>query len=240
MEFDEVLRGRRSIRKFLDMAVEFDLLIEVIDAARQAPSAGNLQGVRYLIIHSRETKEKIAEYCFEQYWMTEAPFFIVVCTQLDKYEDYYGERGKLVYSHMDAAAAIQNLMLKAYDLGLGTCFVGAFDQEKIQELLKIPTDSMVEAIIPIGYPDEKPAQPPKEDLNNIIFFDTYGNKFQNQDAIMKNYAIMREKKLKEKMKKKEEKQIKNSKGKLKEILEKVKKMKLFSDKEIDELEKEYS
>ncbi len=244
MEFDEVLRGRRSIRKFLDVPVEFDMIMEVIDAACQAPSAGNIQGWRFVLIHDRETKEKIAECCFEQYWMNEAPYFIVVCSKSDKYKDFYGDRGEHIYSHMDAAMAVQNLMLKAFELGLGTCFVGAFEEEKIQEIIAAPSEVRIEAIIPIGYPDEKPKIPEKEDLTNIIFFDEYDNRLQNYEAIMRDYALIREKKMKElklkrESKKKKKEESSKSKLKIKDIIEKVKSMKLFSDKELDELEKEY-
>jgi len=177
MEFAEVVKGRRSIRKYAPKEVENEKLYAVLDAARYAPSAGNIQAKYFIIIRDEEEKEKIAEICFGQYWMTTAPVHIVVCTDVKKSKMVYRERGEF-YSIQDAAAAIQNMLLAAYDLGLGTCWVGAFDENRLKEFLEIPDHVKVHAIITLGYAAEKPRMPRKAPLYGMVYFDKWGKREQ--------------------------------------------------------------
>ncbi len=241
MEFDEIMRGRRSIRKFLDVPIEFDKLMDVFEAARWAPSAGNIQGWRFVLVRDHEMKEKIAYACYEQYWMVDAPFFVVVFSVAEKYKDFYGERGSEVYSYLDAGAAIQNLLLKAHEQGLGACWVGAFDEDALHEILAAPSKVRIVGVIPIGYPDEKPPAPTKEKLVDLVFLDYYEARIENVDALFNDYSNIIDRKVSEMAHRIKKKTNGKSltKDKLKELVNKIRNMKLFSDKELEDLEKQY-
>ncbi|GIU69587.1 MAG: NADH dehydrogenase [Candidatus Woesearchaeota archaeon] len=132
METLEAINQRRSIRKYLDKPVEFEKITTIIDSARKAPSAGNLQDWSFIIVTDKNLIKQVASYALEQYWIATAPALIVVCGLPEKHEMYYGLRGKRLYNIQDCAAAIENILLSATDLGLGTCWVGAFEEEKIR------------------------------------------------------------------------------------------------------------
>ena len=107
--------------------------------------------------------------------MMDAPVYIVICNKLEKIKRFYGSRGELIYSSQNCAAATENILLKAHSLNLGTCWVGAFDEDAIKRILRIPQDIKVEAIITLGYPKETEELPYKYPLENITFFEEWGN-----------------------------------------------------------------
>ncbi|MCW1296740.1 MAG: nitroreductase family protein [Candidatus Parvarchaeota archaeon] len=174
METLEAIKTRRSIRKFLAKPVEEEKLIQILDAARWAPSAGNTQDWMFIVVKDKGKKIQLAEIALGQFWMVNADLFIVVCTNLNKIKFAYGKRGEELYSIQDATAAIQNILLAAHDLGLGACWVGAFDEAGAARILKIPEEFRPLAIIPIGYPAEDPPPPMRIDLDKLVYFDEYG------------------------------------------------------------------
>jgi nitroreductase len=169
----EAIKGRRSIRAFESRDVPDELVEKLIDAARWAPSAGNMQPWEFVIVRKPEIKRMLAEAALSQSFIEEAPVVIVVCANENRSSQGYGVRGKTLYCIQDTAAAIQNIHLAAYSLGLGTCWVGAFKEEKAREILKTPQGIRPVAIIPVGYPAETPSPRSRRPINQITHHETF-------------------------------------------------------------------
>lgn len=189
METLDAINQRRSIRKYLDRPVEFEKITTIIDAARKAPSAGNLQDWSFIIVTDKELIKQVSTYALEQYWIQTAPVLIVVCGLPEKHELYYGLRGKRLYNVQDCAAAIQNILLAATDLGLGSCWIGAFEEDKIKVLFAIPPDVRPQAIITLGYSDDTPEERSLIPIENITFFNRYGMKIERLHIVLRDYSV---------------------------------------------------
>lgn len=189
MDTIEAINRRRSIRRYLDKPVEFEKITALIDAARKAPSAGNLQDWNFIIVSEKDLVKQAAQYCVDQYWIQTAPILIIVCALPEKHEMYYGLRGKRLYNIQDCAAAIQNMLLAATDMGLGTCWIGAFEEEKMRSLFAIPQDVRPQAIITIGYSDETPQDKSLQHIENITFFNRYGMKIERLHIVLRDYSV---------------------------------------------------
>ncbi len=157
---------RKSIRKFRKDDVSDDVILKLIHAGNAAPSAGNLQARDFIIVRNEETKLKLAVSSFRQMFIAEAPVLIVVVANYLRSMKVYGERGR-IYAEQDAAAAIQNILLAAHAMGLSSVWIGAYDDEKVSEILGIPSYARPAAILPIGYPAEDPRPRRRYDLDEI-------------------------------------------------------------------------
>lgn len=173
----EIIRSRRSIRKFKRDPVPKEDIKKILTAAIWAPSAGNLQPWEFIIVTSDELKRKIAYAALNQMFIAEAPIVIVVCANIPRSSRIYGSRGATLYCIQDTAAAIQNILLAAWALGYGTCWVGAFDENKVKEILYIPENIRPVAIIPLGKPDESPISPSRRPLDQIVYLNEFGNRY---------------------------------------------------------------
>jgi nitroreductase len=178
MDFDKVIKTRASIRDYSDKEVKHDKIIDAIEAASLAPSPGNLSFLKYIIIDDEETITKIAQAC-QQYFISSAPVVIVVCSEKNNLERMYDKRASK-YLKQTAGASIENFLLKITEMKLASCWIGAFSEITIKNLLKVPDEVEVEAILPIAYATKRDdsKQKPKPNLGNIVYFGTYGNKFQ--------------------------------------------------------------
>jgi nitroreductase len=184
----EAIRTRRSIRKYLDVPLEFEKVARVLDAGRLAPSAGNLQPWKFVLIIEPEQRVKVAEACLQQYWVAQAPIQILVCAEPKKSERYYGKRGEELYALLDGAAAMQNMLLAAHGQHLGACWVSAFDDTMLRRVCNIPESVTPVGIVTLGYPDEKPSAPLKFTLHNVTNFHSYGNRIKDEAELFGNYA----------------------------------------------------
>lgn len=173
MDVLEAIKGRRSIRAFKSEDVPPEIVEKLIDAARWAPSAGNIQPWEFIIVRNPEIKRNLAKAALNQSFIEEAPVVIVVCADEIRSSQGYGVRGKTLYCIQDTAAATQNIHLAAYSLGLGTCWVGAFNEEEARKILEIPQGVRPVAIIPVGYPAEKPPARNRRPLNQIIHYEKF-------------------------------------------------------------------
>jgi nitroreductase len=160
MEVADAIELRRSIRRYQDREVPDGMLKAILRAGQMAPSAGNMQGRDFIIVKDRGTRDLICRAALGQEFIVEAPVCIVVCANVARSSSRYGKRGEL-YAVQDSAASAMNMMLMARDLGLGTCWVGAFNEQAVSQLLSIPQGVRPVAIIPIGHPDESPDVPPR-------------------------------------------------------------------------------
>jgi nitroreductase len=169
----EAIKGRRSIRAFKSTDVAPETLEKLIAAARRAPSAGNIQPWEFVIIRKQEIKRRLVEAALDQTFIEEAPVVIVACANENRSSEGYGVRGKTLYCIQDTAAAIQNILLAAHSLGLGTCWVGAFQEEEAREILRIPNGVRPVAIIPLGFPAESPYPPDRRPVGQIVHYETF-------------------------------------------------------------------
>lgn len=175
MELDKAIKSRHSARKFTSRQVSWKDILEAIDYARLAPLAGNIPTLKFLIVTEKENIEKLAE-ASQQEFVSQASYVVVVCSDTGQAERSYDERGKK-YSSQQAGAAIENFLLKLTELGLATCWIGAFSDNQVKRILKIPDNIEVEALFPIGYELGTGKQKFKPALDNIIFFDFWRNKY---------------------------------------------------------------
>jgi len=173
LELFEAIKARRSIRAFTGEEVSEEIVRKLIDAARWAPSAGNIQPWEFVVVRKLEVKRMLAEAALNQTFIEEAPVVIVVCADQNRSGRGYGSRGANLYCLQDTAAATQNLLLAATALGLGACWVGAFYEEKVSKALKIPSGVRPVAIVPVGYPAEKASPRPRRPLSEIIHYETF-------------------------------------------------------------------
>lgn len=155
MDLFEAIAKRRSIRQFRgDHPVDEATVRRILDAAIAAPSAGNGQPWRFFVVRDPALKRRLAFEAGHQRFIDEVPVVIVVCADLQKAEEGYGERGRKTYALQDTAAAIENMLLTITALGLGSCWVGAFNESVAAELLGLPEHVRPLAILPIGAPAE--------------------------------------------------------------------------------------
>jgi len=160
MEVTDAIEGRRSVRSYRATDVPEEQIAEVLRAGQMAPSAGNLQGREFVVVRDARTRHLISDAALRQRFIEEAPVCLVVCTNLPRTRQRYGRRAEL-YVVQDTAASAMCMMLQAYALGLGTCWVGAFDERAVGEVLGLPEGVRAVAIVPIGAPDEAPEAPPR-------------------------------------------------------------------------------
>lgn len=173
MDIFDIFKLRRSIRSFTSEDISEEQIEKIIDAARWAPSAGNIQPWEFIVIRRPEIKREIAKAALNQIFIEEAPVVIVVCADEVKSSRVYGSRGANLYCIQDTAAAIENMLLAICALGLGACWVGAFNEDDVRRTLRIPRGLRPVAIIPVGHPAEKPAPPRRRALKEIIHYEGF-------------------------------------------------------------------
>jgi len=154
MDFTEVIRTRRSIRAYSPDPVPDEVLRRVLDSARMAPSANNIQPWHFIVVRDAAVRRHLAELAAGQAFVGEAPVVVACCGK--RYADRYSWIGDNMYL-VDCAIAIDHLTLAARNEGLGTCWIGAFDHESVKRVVKPPAGYDVIMLIPIGYPDSPKA-----------------------------------------------------------------------------------
>jgi len=173
LDFYEVIRTRRSIRSYKPDPIPEEVLTRVLDAARIAPSGSNRQPWKFIVVKDEELKRRIAKACHSQMFIAEAPVVIVACGYNIHYNrgEYMGDFSMLV----DVSIAFTHLILAARAEGLGTCWIGSFNNEEIKRILGIPEEVNVVAITPLGYPkDEEFREPgPRKPLSEIMSVDKF-------------------------------------------------------------------
>lgn len=163
MEVFEAIKIRRSIRSYQDKPVEKEKLDKLLEAARLAPSAKNRQEWRFIVVTDREKREKLVDACKGQKFVGEAPVIIVGLVDPSTSRWY----------KVDIGIAMEHMVLEAVELGLGTCWIGAFYQEKLKELLGIPEEKEVVALLTVGYPKEEVEPRPRKSIDEIVCYEKY-------------------------------------------------------------------
>lgn len=173
MEIFETISQRRSIRRFKNEEIQESLILKIIQAGVWAPSAGNLQSWELVVVKNPQNREKLSEAAYMCDFIAQAPVVLVPCVNQRVSGAIYGNRGVELYSIQDVSCAVENMLLMAHALGLGACWVGAFDEQQVTELLGTPSYVRPVALVPMGHPDEKPYPPPRRDLNDFLHFERY-------------------------------------------------------------------
>lgn len=181
MELKAAIRKRRSVRKYRSRDVAVKTVSEILELARLAPSAGNLQNWRFILVKDAKTKERIADAALGQLWLTEAPVLIIVCDEKERMETHYRKRGQL-YGIQDCAVVASYIQLIAEDKGLNTAWIGAFDEKAVSRILGIPDMVEPEIILTLGYGAEKKFEFDREELKNICFIEKWGNKIAKKES----------------------------------------------------------
>ena len=155
---------RRSIRRYEKKEIPEDVLNQILEAGRNAPSAANMQPIRFIILKDHEIKKKLST-IFSRF-LKEAPVAIVGCADV---------KARLTgrWAVVDATIAMQNMVIAAWNLGVGSCWIGAFNEKKVKEKLKIPDKWKVVALITLGYPAEQPKLRKKKSFENMFSFDSF-------------------------------------------------------------------
>ncbi|NWF95317.1 MAG: nitroreductase family protein [Candidatus Thorarchaeota archaeon] len=151
-DFVETLKARTSIRSFENVSIPDSDIQRIIEAGVSAPSAGNRQPWRVVIVTDKAVKEALAKGAFGQTFVASAPVVLAVCGVPEESAERYGNRGRDLYVFQDTAALTQNILLAAHAMGYGTCWVGAFDDEEVARVLRTPSSVRPMALIPIGVP----------------------------------------------------------------------------------------
>lgn len=171
MEFDEVVRHRRSVRGFKGKRAHWKDVLHAIDSTLQGPYAGNHNNLKFLIIEDTEMIRNVSAFC-EQSWVDSASIIVLVCSDDKNLENIYGERGR-IFSRQQAGAAIGSFLMKLTDLGLGSCWVGAYSDDLLKSKLDIPSEVQIEAVIPIGYPVGGMKKKRKKALENVMYWEKW-------------------------------------------------------------------
>jgi nitroreductase len=166
----DAIKMRKSVREFLDKAIEDDKLIAVLEAGRLAPSASNRQEWRFVIVRDPKTRNQLAEAANGQKFVGEAPVVIVACAETDGHIMMCGQPCYPI----DVAIALDHITLAAVQLGLGTCWIGAFDEDRVREIIGIPKEIRVVELMPIGYPSNPLAIEKKRlALNTVVKYERW-------------------------------------------------------------------
>jgi nitroreductase len=169
MDVMEAILARRSIRKFVDKPVEKEKLARVLEAGRQAPSASNAQPWRIVAVTDPAKRKKLAKAAGEQDYVGQAPVVLVGCaTKTDRVMTC----GQHSYP-IDLAICMTTMSLAAVGEGLGTCWIGAFDETQVKEILGIPPEVRVVGLMPLGYPAGQPAPRPRMPIGDFAVIDQW-------------------------------------------------------------------
>ncbi|MGA9139446.1 MAG: nitroreductase family protein [Methanocella sp.] len=169
MDVFTAISQRKSIRAYQDRKIDEATLSRVLEAGRIAPSAGNRQDWKFIVVTDGETRKKLAMAARGQMFLSQAPVVIAGCAIAPEYVMACGQSAGII----DVSIAFSFMMLQATELGLGTCWLGAFNESEVREILGVPDHVRVVAMTPLGYPDEVPAGRPRKSLEEVVCRDRY-------------------------------------------------------------------
>jgi nitroreductase len=174
-----LLKGRRSIRRYRPDPVPDEMVEQLLEAGRWAPSASNRQPWEFIVVRDEEIRRQVAQHAAYYFirWahVEEAPLLIVMC----------GDSRNRVYRqflHEDVGLAGGQMMLEAHALGLGTCWIGGLEREAIAAILRVPDHLEIVGLLTVGFPAEDPPPPPRKTLAEIVHYDVYGNRAGDGDV----------------------------------------------------------
>lgn len=168
MDFFDTAASRHSIRAFENVDVEREKIDRILETMNRAPSAGDLQAYQVYLVRSRNRRLALARAALDQMFISEAPFVLVFCAVPSRSAIKYGRRGEQLYALQDATIACAHAQLAAAALGLGSTWVGAFDEDAVRQAVGIAGREIPIAILPVGYPAEAPSQTARRRLVDLF------------------------------------------------------------------------
>ena len=181
MTLDEIIQARRSVRAYSARPVRREDILAICEAARLAPSACNSQTWRFVAVTDPSRIQRLCDEgmrpVVRNKWLRTAPVIIAGCSQLDIVANRIGTGVTgIEYYQMDLGIAMEHMVLKATELGLGTCWIGWFNENKVKEVLQIPRRVRVTALLSVGHPEEPlPEARSRKPLDKILFFEQWRN-----------------------------------------------------------------
>jgi nitroreductase len=169
MDVFAAISQRSSVRAYKTTEVEEDKLMKILEAARLSPSASNRQDWKFIVVRNKETKKRLAKAAYGQSFIAEAPVTLVACGMDPKAIMGCGQPIHTV----DVSIACAFMILQAYELGLGTCWIGAFNEGQARKVLDVPDSVRVVAMISLGYPNQRPSPKSRKSLDQIVCFEKY-------------------------------------------------------------------
>ena len=195
MDLTKIILKRRSIRRFTDKPIELATIGGILEIAKEAPSSGNIQNWRLIIVTEKKIRAEIVNACLGQNWLHTAPAIIVVCADVNLTKKY--KKKSDLCSIQNTSIIATYIMLKAAEVGLGTCWVDGFDDSRISSILRLPANIKPYALLPIGHPhpDEKYRSHKRIPINNLTWFNRYGYAFNTAPRMKKPSIVKRIKSL---------------------------------------------
>lgn len=184
MEFDKVIKDRVSIRKYQKRNIDNSQLDYILECGHAAPTAGNVQPWEFIVVRDVAMKRKIVDTTYignqknvskHQEWLMDAPIFIIVCANKDRIVAKYGEESMKKLIYLDCSASVENMLLAAVNLNLGSCYISGFKENELSQVLQLPSSLEVIAFIPIGYIEDTAIRRVKRPLKEIVHRDFYNN-----------------------------------------------------------------
>ena len=169
MDVMEAIRQRRSVRAYEDRPVEDEKLQQVLEAGRLAPSGNNRQEWVFVVVRDSAKRERLVEACCNQAFVATAPVVLVICATDARRTMRSGLRGAAV----DTSIAVDHMTLAAVSLGLGTCWIGAFEADKVGKIVGLPKDVFAAHVLPLGYPAEAPEARPRKLPAEVVRYDSF-------------------------------------------------------------------
>jgi nitroreductase len=195
METFECIEKRRTVRNYLDTPVEWEKVGNILRAAQLAPSSGNVQDWKFVVITDKTKRAAMANAALKQSWLAKAPVIIVVYAEPIQTKRFYGLRGEKLYAIQNSAAAVENMLLAATDQGLASAWVGAFDENMVNNVTGAPQTVRPQAILAIGYSDQEPKLPQRYHLVDMTYINSWGGKIVNVDLAFDDFSDALKKKL---------------------------------------------
>ncbi len=158
----DVIGNRRSIRAYKNERIPKDKLLKLLEAARLAPSAGNRQVWKFIVVDDEGVRQQLVKACNNQAFVSSASH--VIAGVGDPAQKWH---------QVDLAIALEHIVLEAADLGLGTCWIGAFSEDEVKKILKVPADKKVVALLTVGVPAEAPDARPRKALEDVVSYNSY-------------------------------------------------------------------
>jgi len=172
MQILDIIKVRGSIRRYKDKPVPTQALLDILEGARLAQSADNRQPWQFIVVTDPAVKKKLVYIAGNQAFVGEAAAVVVCLANPEESASVGPFEGFLI----DLAIAIENMALTAWDLGIGSCWIGDYNEEKVKELLDIPRALRVVSLLTLGYPDQRPGPKYRKDLDEIVHYQKYGQK----------------------------------------------------------------
>jgi len=172
MELTGAIKKRRSIRQFKSDSIDDKIIMKIIELGNLAPSAGNLQPRDFIVVTNKDQRFALAKAALNQTFVYEAPVVIVVCANYERAASY-GSRGKDLYCIQDSAAAVENMLLAIVDFGLASCWVGAFNEKQVSQILSLPSHIRPVALLPIGYSNEDIKSTYRINLDELVHYNRW-------------------------------------------------------------------